>query len=206
MLRGLVRAGTRRTADAGDGSGAAGLAQRLAGLTGPERDRVLLDVVLSHTATVLGHSSVAAVKADRGFLELGFDSLTAVELRNRLNIAAGLRLPSTLIFDHPTPAALARFLGAEIHPDGRAPAQPGLGELEKFAAVVAADSLDSGARTRLSKRLRTLLWQLENGSAAPGASAASGASAAPGAPGAPELGDATDDEMFALIDKELGRA
>jgi acyl transferase domain-containing protein/acyl carrier protein len=97
------------TSDAGSTLG-----HRLAGLAQAEQDRVLTGLVRAEAAQVLGHPSPDLVEAGRPFSELGFDSLTAVELRNRLNAAAGLPLPATLLFDYPTPAALATFLRSEL--------------------------------------------------------------------------------------------
>ncbi|KAB7836992.1 type I polyketide synthase [Streptomyces mobaraensis] len=112
LLRGLVKAPARRPAEPAEEP----LEQRLAGLPDTERERVLLELVRGRLADVLGHSAPHTLDLDRGFLELGLDSLTALEFRNRLGAAAGRRLPPTLIFDHPTPAAVGRYLHAELRP------------------------------------------------------------------------------------------
>ena len=108
LLSGLVRVSPRR--DGGPKNG--WLARRLAGAPEDEREHLALELVRKEVATVLGHVTPEAIPAQQSFLELGFDSLIAVELRNRLNLASGMRLSATLVFDNPTPAALAEHLRA----------------------------------------------------------------------------------------------
>ncbi|WP_190140517.1 type I polyketide synthase, partial [Streptomyces longispororuber] len=132
LFRGLVRGPVREAAAAQAGpadAGRAPLAERLAGLGAEEREQALVDLVRADVAAVLGYPSPESVDAAKAFKELGFDSLTSVELRNRLNAATALRLPASLVFDYPTPVALAAHLGTEL-----------LGALPEAAAPAAAAS------------------------------------------------------------------
>jgi polyketide synthase 12 len=119
MFRGLVRA-ARRTAQSDAGvESSCDLRKRLAAMSTSERQHVLLDIVRSNAAAVLGHDSADAVSADQEFIkELGFDSLGGVELWNRLKSATGLKLPTTAVFDHPTPKALAQHLASALDTGG----------------------------------------------------------------------------------------
>ncbi|RMI27609.1 SDR family NAD(P)-dependent oxidoreductase, partial [Nocardia stercoris] len=110
LLRDLVPVAPRPTVTTADSTAVTGLRGRLAGMTSGEQLTLLLDLVRTEFAAVLGHDNAAAVAADRNFQELGFDSLTAVEARNRLRIATEVSVPATVIFDYPTPQSVAMFL------------------------------------------------------------------------------------------------
>jgi malonyl CoA-acyl carrier protein transacylase/acyl carrier protein len=114
LLRGLVRSTARRTARTGPASS---FRQSLVGLLAEEQDALLLSTVRTEAAAVLGHTGVQAIEPDRAFNELGFDSLSAVEFRNRINETTGLRLPPTLVFDYPNPRVLAEYLREELLPE-----------------------------------------------------------------------------------------
>ncbi|WP_346168514.1 type I polyketide synthase, partial [Streptomyces javensis] len=112
ILSRLVTAPVRRAADTGRTP--AGLRQQLAGVTEAERHHRIMRLVQEHVAGVLGHAAAESVDTSRTFQEIGFDSLTAVELRNRISAATGVRLPATVVFDHPTPRLLAERVLAEV--------------------------------------------------------------------------------------------
>ncbi|MFB7476965.1 type I polyketide synthase, partial [Kitasatospora sp. NPDC056184] len=196
LLAGLVRARRRGAAQ----SGAAGLAG-LAELDAAGQTALVLELVRGLVAAVLGHSEADGVDADRAFKELGFDSLTAVELRNRLNAATGLRLPATLVFDYPTPAALAAFVRDSIAPEPADPAEvavsAAMAELERLEASLAAVPSEPGLRGAITARLQNVLLKWNE---APGRTAPEGNEAED------RLRDASTDEIFAFIDTQLGRS
>ncbi|MFI5783804.1 SDR family NAD(P)-dependent oxidoreductase [Nocardia sp. NPDC051570] len=114
LLSALLPVRRRSATGTGTAADVEGLQRRLTGLAAAEQQELLVDLVRAEVAAVLGHRDSAAVQADRAFKELGFDSLTAVQLRNALNAATGLRLAATLVFDYPNVAVLARFLHGEL--------------------------------------------------------------------------------------------
>jgi polyketide synthase 12 len=157
----------------------------------------MLELVLTHAAAVLGHADPGRLQSERGFLDLGFDSLTALELRNRLATAIDLQLSPTIVFDHPNPAELAQRLCAELTPlptgqAGTSGSMPdGLDELEKNLPAIARD--ESTAAT-LRERLRTLLARLDEAHRPAADDSVAG-----------RLETATAGEIFDFIDAELGR-
>jgi pimaricinolide synthase PimS1 len=172
------------------------LASRLAGRPEAEQDRVLLAAVRTEAAAVLGYAPASAVDATRTFKDLGFNSLSAVELRDRLAAVTGLALPDTVVFDYPAPAALAAYLRAQFAGDRASDALSALhSELTRLEARLATIAAENGERDAVTSRLQALLdtWR--------GTERAQDVAAADD-----ELKTATDDEMFALINKELGLA
>ncbi|MCM1020543.1 acyltransferase domain-containing protein, partial [Micromonospora sp. XM-20-01] len=144
-------------AETGPTDRASALRERLAALTSPEVEASLLDLVRSQVATVLGHATVEAVRPDRAFQRLGFDSLTAVELRNRLTAETGLALPSTLVFDHPTPAALVAFIRETVlGASGDAPADRRVATVDDDPIVI----VGMGCRLPGGVASPEELWQL----------------------------------------------
>ncbi|WP_189241292.1 beta-ketoacyl reductase, partial [Actinomadura livida] len=188
LFTALVRSGTARpTATAGTRN--TGLADQLAVLAPDEQDKRVLELVRNTTAAVLAHASPESVDTSRPFSELGFDSLTAVELRNGLADATGHRLPATLVFDYPTPHALARHLRSQLVPS--AP-QLVLHQLDTLESTLAAITGEDIAGTKITKRLQGLLAKLSRFD-----------SPADEANILDDLRSATNEELFKLVDDDL---
>jgi polyketide synthase 12 len=188
-----------QSAGADDTADPHALTERLLVLPRYEQAGFLVDFVRAEVAAVLRHADAEGVAADRAFKELGFDSLTAVELRNRLNAATGLRLPAGLVFDHPTPELLARHLLGEIVPqepeDGGSAAV--LAELTSLEGSLAALTR-AGAGTApvgIAERLEAMAWKLRRGQDDGGGEAETAED---------DLALASSAEIFDLIDRELG--
>ncbi|WP_337819509.1 type I polyketide synthase [Pseudonocardia sp. Ae707_Ps2] len=190
ILRGLVVGGRR---SASDRTSSQDLARTLAEMAPERREEHVLSLVTRSAAAVLGHD-VAEVTVDKEFRALGVDSLAAVELRNGLTAATGLALPSTLVFDFPTPLAVARHLVGElVGATGPVPALTA--ELDRLdAALASADPADLTGADVLT-RLRRLLARHEARDRGPG-----------GAGVEDRIREASAEDVLAFIDNELGRA
>jgi len=193
LLRGLAPAARRARAQEPAREAAESLAKRLSVLREPERRRALLELVRGEVAQVFGLAA-AAVNPNRPLQELGLDSLMALELRNRLSAACALRLPATLLFDHPTPAALAAQLHLELFEERAAESDvdalgPVLAELDRLESLFSSLELEPESRARVTERLQALLWRH-----APSAAPASDL----------ELDSASAEDVFRMIDARLG--
>ncbi|MFI0240556.1 type I polyketide synthase [Streptomyces sp. NPDC016845] len=196
LLTGLAQAdavAAEREAAPAPGGALPALVEQVAALSPQGRADALLAHVRRVAAQALGHADITVVGAERAFRDMGFDSLTAVELRNALIKDTGLALPTTLVFDHPSPAALALHLDAELS-GGSGTMATMLADLEAGFARIMEAGPDQDARTLLGARLRTLLGEIEAADAHDDADG-------------PSLGDrlegASDEELFDLISREL---
>ncbi|MER5658849.1 type I polyketide synthase [Streptomyces sp. NPDC002131] len=199
LLRALT--GTPAATDGPAGPEPAGttLAEQLAGLSPADAQTLLLDTVRAQTAAVLGHPDTTRIGPAATFRTLGIDSLTALELRNKLSAVTGLKLPATLVFDHPTPGALAQFLTGSIAPG---PAQ----EPESAAGHLAQEIEELGARLedaflllahKDQTTISTLLGELQGR-----VRSLAGAGSPVGI--ADQISSASAGDLLALLDKELG--
>ncbi|MER6998704.1 SDR family NAD(P)-dependent oxidoreductase [Streptomyces sp. NPDC000410] len=202
VLRGLLHTPLRRAA--GEQSGGDGLAARLAPMPRPDRLAALTDAVRAQAAAVAGYDTADPVPSGRQFKDLGFDSLASVELRNRLGAVVGLRLPSTLVFDHPTPEAVAAYVDNKLFADASGAPQAGprrpAGEVaEHLAALEAAldgwreaTEDEAGERRAIEARLTALLgrWSALGGGDSRTAVV--------------DVDTVDDEELFALLDQRFG--
>ncbi|MFM9794059.1 type I polyketide synthase [Streptomyces turgidiscabies] len=187
-------------------SGTVPLAERLAPLSEARQEQYLLTVVTELVAKVLKHPDTSGIVPDRPFQELGFDSLTGVELRNRLGAETGLSLPATVVFDHPSPAALVAYVRAEAVSAPGVPARSVTAELDRLEAslevLVAEGSGSDDTRAALAARLKALADRLADGHAGP----ADGPLPTAAAVDVADLMAASSaDEIFDFIDSRLGR-
>jgi acyl carrier protein len=196
LFRALAGSGGRKAAAAAGIAKDDTLVDRLRVMPLAERDRLLLDLVRTQVAAVLGLADPDAIDPERPFKDIGFDSLTAVELRNRVNGITGLKLAPTLVFDFPTPVALAEELRGLLVSDDVAVPVPVLADLDRVAAALTGVPLDDeDVRARVDTALTELLagWKALQPQQSDGLKARlSTASSA--------------DDLFDLIDTELGKA
>ncbi|MFF3735016.1 SDR family NAD(P)-dependent oxidoreductase [Streptomyces sp. NPDC002476] len=180
---------------------AVSLPRRLTGLGAEDVMRLLVDTVCAHVADVLGHGSGSAVDPERPLGDLGVDSLAALELRNRLGAETGLRLSTTLTFDHPTSEALAQHLyeelgspGIERPDDAPVDIEAEVMRLETLlGTALESTALDDDRRARVATRLRALTARWDDPDPT-----TDGTDAGKG------LESATADELFGILDEELG--
>ncbi|MDX3646123.1 type I polyketide synthase, partial [Streptomyces sp. MB09-02B] len=199
LLRSLAT-GTR----AGDGAPAApvsGLRERLLPLSEADRIAALVELVRAEAATAAGLASAESVPSAKPFQNLGFDSLMAVDLRNRLSALTGLRLPATLVFDHPTPKDLAELLHGGLDLTAHQAPDTALLALESLEEALRAPAEDPARRASLALRLRVLLTKVEE---TPGTSGGPAVAVAGDDHTDSDLSAASAEELLSLIGDEFG--
>jgi acyl carrier protein len=186
----LFRALTKATrSNAHTAVATTGLEGQLAALNAEQQLHLLETIVAAQVNHVLGHAEERAADLDQPFKTQGFDSLTAVELRNRLNAQTGVRLPATLIYDHPTPRHVARLLHADLAPDQVTGGSPVLDRIDALEAALGGAVGDED-RAEITERLRALLDRWAGTTEAAG----------------DDVDDASADELLDIIAKEFGRS
>jgi acyl carrier protein len=198
LFRSLIRTTSRRAATGtGTAAAAADLTRRLSGLTPAEGREALLELVRGQIATVLGHVDPADVEAARPFQDLGFDSLTSVELRNRLGALTGTRLPATLLFDYPTPSELVAHLYARVAPAPADGPEAVLAELDRLEKSITGIEVGAELFEQVAGRLEVLRskWQALRTETSTGPGKEDDAF---------DFDSATDEEVFDMLDNELG--
>jgi acyl carrier protein len=191
-VREIVAATEAVDAAAADSKSA--LAARLAGLPEAEQVRTLTELVLAQAAAALGHGSAEDIEEGRAFRDLGFDSLTAVEFRDQLARVTGLRLPATLVFDYPTPVALAEYIWSGEFQEKARPAAL-VGELDRLESLLSEMAPDDATHELVTARLQGFLSVWQSAGIQPKSKTV-----------VQKLKSASDDEIFDFINKELGRS
>ncbi|MGB6162267.1 MAG: type I polyketide synthase, partial [Pseudonocardiaceae bacterium] len=171
------------------------LVRRLAGLSEADQERVLLDLVRTHSAIVLGHSAGETTETLRAFKDMGFDSLTAVALRNSIAAATGISLPATVLFDYPTPAALSQLLRDELCSGPMTTLAPVLTDLDSLETALLGISHSDSARTVITARLQRIMSMWHDSTLIEENSDV-----------ASRIQTATTSEVLEFIDQQLGRA
>ncbi len=184
----VKRLAAERATATGESDETGELAKRLAGMSPAEREQTVADLVRTHAAAVLGFASARDIPSGRAFRDMGFDSLTAVDLRNRLNAATGVKLPSTAVFDYPSPAVLAGHLLAGLSEQSTGH-KSALEELERLGSTLAAGAQEEKTRREIVACLEAMLSRFH--------------STTDGEPAVRDLEERTAAEMFDIVDEVL---
>ncbi|WP_016700310.1 type I polyketide synthase, partial [Actinoalloteichus spitiensis] len=196
LLRDLAGPVRRTATTAATGADTSTLVRQLTGLSPGEAVERLTDLAVDCASAVLGHGGTRRVQPDEAFADLGFDSLIAVEFRNRLNAATGLTLPATVTFDHPTPRAVGRALLGELDLDGVPSTSALLAQLDRMDTALDALGADESGRAALAARLHALADRLTTPDPGAGAAEAVGVG--------DRIADASADELADLLSREFG--